>query len=204
MNSATKTFEYDGGVVVRKMEEKDAAAVCKLWVDGLAQTSENVFWPVRSIPENHMKEYAKHATSSEGDVGPDGANLMGYWGNKTDRCMLVATLTDDPETVVGSVAVKKGMEYSDEEPEATVGSIWRMSVSPSVRRKGLGHKLMQSAESIAKTEYECTSMGLWTGNVVAAQFYCKKCGFRILEGQENWYDFLNPFPVPLKYVKDSI
>lgn len=197
-------FEYDGGVIVRKMLDRDVSTVCTLWVDGLGQTSEHVLWPFRSIAANHMVEYAKHATSEEGDVGPNGSNLMKYWGNKKDRCMLVAVLLDDPETVVGSVAVKKGMEYADEEPESTIGSIWRMSVSPNVRRKGLGQKLMQSAESIAKNEYSCASLGLWTGNPVAAQFYCKKCGFYKMEGQEKWTDFLNPFPSPFKYAKDGI
>jgi ribosomal protein S18 acetylase RimI-like enzyme len=144
-----------------------------------------------------MKEYGEEATSASGDVGPNGSNLMEFWGDKEDRVMLVATLAEDPDVVVGAVAVKKGPSYSDVEPESTEASIWRMSVSSNVRRRGLGKKLMQAAEEWARDKYHCTSMGLWTANAVAGKFYCDKAGFEVVPTE----DMYSPHLKPLRYSK---
>jgi GNAT superfamily N-acetyltransferase len=198
-NPESKTY---GDVLIRLMQKKDESAVCELWLAGLAQTADSLVFFMRPMASRKMKEYGDHATSEDGDVGPNGNKLMSEWGGKSDRCMLVACLQEAPDTIVGCVAVKKGMDHEKEEPKATIGSIWRMSVSKTVRRRGLGQKLMQAAEDWAKAKFACTSMGLWTANALAAKFYCDKCGFAVKEGQIQWYDPINPFPKVWTYRKD--
>jgi len=188
-------------ISIRLMNEADGARVAELWQQGLAQTSETSswFWPIQWYTAYRMNQYATHAMSDDGDVGPKGSNLMKYWGDKKDRAMLVACLSD---RVVGAVAVKKGMDYSKEENDSRVGSIWRMSVDETVRRQGLGKKLMASAEERAKKEYHCQSMGLWTANPVAARFYCEKCGYAPNKEYEMvWKDFFSLSPKIVLYEK---
>jgi ribosomal protein S18 acetylase RimI-like enzyme len=204
----------DGGgeITIRPLRKEDEATVAELWLKGLSQTSESISFPLlRPYVDNKMNKYAAMATSETGDVGPKGCNLMEKWSNKKDRVMLVACmrlLVDDDnkkEVVVGSVGVKKGLGYGDdEEIDSTEASIWRMSVSSQVRRQGLGQKLMQAAEAHAKNEYGCTGMGLWTANTIAAKFYSVKCGFHLVEGKGNWYDAISPFPKVSQYKKDLV
>jgi N-acetylglutamate synthase-like GNAT family acetyltransferase len=85
------------------------------------------------------------ATALDGDIGPNGFNLLRTY-SKSDRKMFVAVLQDRTvltqdfdinlaeDCVVGCVAVKRGMGESDEEPESSVASIWRLSVKESTRR----------------------------------------------------------------------
>jgi ribosomal protein S18 acetylase RimI-like enzyme len=192
------------GVIIRPMKKEDEATVAELWLEGLSQTSEASSVLVRSFVASKMKGYGEYATSQEGDVGPNGCKLMDSWGVKDDRIMLVACLEEEPEKVVGSVGVKKGLAHDVQEPDSSQASIWRMSVSPPVRRRGLGKKLMQAAEEHAKNEYKCTAMGLMTANEIAGKFYSEKCGYQVVEGQTHWYDPISPFPKILRYEKDLV
>ena len=147
-----------------------------------------------------MKKDMHQALSADGDVGPDGANLTKTY-NGDDRCMMVATVGDPPQ-VVGCCAVKRGMDSTKIEAESSIGSIWRMSVDPSARGKGIATKLMTACESWAR-QNGCKSMGLWTVNPVAANFYVKRMGYQPAE-QFYFFDFWLAkqfIPPAVKYTK---
>lgn len=189
-------------VIIRPMKKEDEVDVAEIWLEGLSQTADSMFVLFRPTTQNKMKLYGEAATSEAGDIGPNGSKLMEFWGNKDDRVMLVACLSEEPDKVVGAVGVKKGASYSDKEPESTQASLWRMSASSQVRRRGLGEKLMQAADEWARDKYHCTSMGPWTSNGIAAKFYCEKGGFELSPGQVEWYDAFSPIAKPLQYAKN--
>lgn len=87
-----------------------------------------------------MNKLQEHATSNEGDVGPDGSNLVKHWMNKSDRVMLVAECIQDvticgrttkQHIIVGCCGVKIGTFESEVGPESDIGSVWRVSVDKS-------------------------------------------------------------------------
>jgi len=168
------------------MVSSDASHICQLWCDGLDQTSEACQWNIsKYLVSKMMMKLKEHATSNEGDVGPDGSNLVKHWMDKSDRVMLVAECTQDDNDgdttqIVGCCGVKIGTSESDVSPESDVGSVWRVSVDKSARIKGVGKALMNKAESWI-SEKRCTKMQLVTGNRIAANFY-KSIGYQKI----NW------------------
>jgi len=124
-----------------------------------------------------MDKLREHATSEDGDVGPDGGNLANCWMERDDRVMLVAelvvakvdtfssdtidTTASDPANineatakgkVVGCCGVKMGTSETQPGPETDVGSVWRVSVDALARQKGVGRALMDEAERWVVTE----------------------------------------------------
>jgi ribosomal protein S18 acetylase RimI-like enzyme len=177
-------------VIVRHMKAGDEATVADIWHQGLRQTADAnwiVIWP---IMQYKMKEYGNEALSEKGDMGPKGNKLLEVWSRK-DRAMLVASLADNPNHIVGVVGVKKGASQDQDEPDSTVASIWKMSVDPSVRRCGLGHALMRAAEEHARDTLNCTTLVLITANPIAGNFY-SKVGFSVVHPEKRWYDSFNP------------
>lgn len=178
------------------MISTDASHICQIWCDGLDQTTEACQWNISKYLVGHMMDKLReHATSNEGDVGPNGLNLVKHWMDKSDRVMLVAECTDDvndgdttstisttkpQQIVVGCCGVKIGTSESEVGPESDVGSVWRVSVDKSARSKGVGKALMNKAESWI-SEKRCTKMQLVTGNRIAANFY-KSIGYQKI----NW------------------
>jgi len=173
------------------MISTDASYICRIWCGGLDQTTEACQWNISKYLVSHMMDKLKeHATSNEGDVGPDGSNLEKHWMDKSDRAMLVAECTDDVDNgdtdviskrrIVGCCGVKIGTSESEVGPEVDVGSVWRVSVDKAARSKGVGKALMNKAESWI-SEKRCTKMQLVTGNRIAANFY-KSIGYQKI----NW------------------
>lgn len=176
------------------MISNDAPHICRIWCDGLEQTTEACQWRITKYLVSHMmNKLQEHATSNDGDVGPDGSNLVKHWMNKSDRLMLVAECTynndgDDGDTsdtieqkrIVGCCGVKIGTSESDLGPETDVGSVWRVSVDKSARSRGVGKALMTEAEQWISHK-SCTKMQLVTGNRIAANFY-KTIGYQKI----NW------------------
>lgn len=188
-------------VVIRPLQVQDCAAAAQIWRDGLEQSAASINILLRPCFAHYMAAYGDEAMSETGDVGVNGSNLPVFW-NGTDRVMLCAFLSENPDTCVGVVGVKIGPSFKDEEPGATEASIWRMSVDGTVRRRGIGLKLMEAAQQWAK-EHGCTSMGLWTVNKIAASFYCDKCGFAEVPNQCSWYAAnIKLTPNVLRYTKE--
>ena len=167
-------------VIIRPLQESDAPSVCKIWCSGLSQTTDHAIpWFLRPIATQKMNEMRDAAISTDGDVGPDGANLIKMYGNRKDRTMFVACEeVESTDVILGCCAVKKGMDENKEEPESDIASIWRMSVDESHRGKGVATKLMEECERYAKNDLQCKRMGLWTLNPVASKFYMNRMGYR--------------------------
>ena len=186
---------------IRPMISTDAFTICQIWCDGLNQTSQSCQWNMSKHIVGHMMTKLKdHATSEEGDVGPNGANLAIRWMDKSDRVMLVAEydeIASKEQRVVGCCGVKIGTHESKHGPESDVGSVWRVSVDPSARNLGVGKVLMAEAErwiSDSSNGRCCTKMQLVTGNRIAAQFY-KTLGYEKI----NW--ILHALDLPGWYEK---
>ena len=162
---------------------------------------------LRSFATTKMNEMRDAAISENGDVGPDGSNLIKIYGEKNDRQMFVAVASDkdtSEEIVVGCCAVKRGMDEHNSEPESDIASIWRMSVDESHRGQGIATKLMETCEEYAKTQLECKRMGMWTLNPVAANFYMNRMGYRkedYMYISDNWVAKLF-IPPAFRYEKE--
>lgn len=167
-------------IIIRPLRESDAPSVCKIWCNGLSQTTQHAIpWFLRPFATQKMNEMRDVAISNDGDVGPNGSNLIKMYGEKSDRQMFVACEQGvAPEVVLGCCAVKKGMDDHKEEHESDIASIWRMSVDESQRGKGIATMLMQECERFAKDDLQCKRIGLWTLNPVAANFYTSRMGYR--------------------------
>jgi GNAT superfamily N-acetyltransferase len=138
-----------------------------------------------------MSQLAASATSVDGDVGPDGANMYRVWGSSsglevtsrngdddkgsTDRALFVAERGDGQ--VLGLCCVKRGEgEHDSPSVECPVFSIWRMSVHESARGAKVGARLMSAAEEWARLRGG-RKMTLVTGNSIASLFY-KRIGYQ--------------------------
>lgn len=194
-NTATES------VIVRPIKAGDAAAVAQIWRDGLAQTAEGLEEPMRSKMLQGMEEYGANAMREDGDVGPNGCKLMEFWG-KEGCVMLVVCLPENPNEVVGAVGVKQGLTYDNVEPDSKEASIWRMSVSSKVRRRGLGRALMKAADEYAQAKFGCTKMGLLTANDIAAKFYTEKVGFQVVPQTDEPKDLSDPRSKIRQYIKE--
>lgn len=168
-------------VLIRPMNAKDAAAVAKIWRDGLSQTADSHGFVLKPIMRYSLEHYGNEAMKTAGDVGPEGVNLVERWMAKVDRTMLVACCVDSDDgsesKCIGCIGVKIGGDMEKEEPGSTVASVWRMSVEESTRRQGVGLKLLRAAEEWAR-EHQCKTMVLETTNKIAAQFYTVKAGYQ--------------------------
>jgi len=195
-----------GRVSVRPLTAQDAAAVAQIWKDGLQQTAEASPWWIRTKMVDGMHKYGESALKEDGDVGPNGINLMPKWNAKATRRMFVAVLDDNNERVVGAVGVRKGYEENEEhDPDCKLASIWRMSVDTSVRRQGVGLALIEKAEDWAR-ENKCTRMKLVTANPVAGRFYVEKAGYEIRQAKETatcWWWWQN-IPQPWRSTHEII
>ena len=199
------------GITIRPMEDSDCADVARIWLEGLEQSKTAVPWWLHGwFMDGMNRNLVAPAISETGDVGPNGCNLMKTYMEPNDRCMMVATYADsssnsDDESVrvvVGCCAVKVGMDSTKVEPDSKIGSIWRMSVDETCRGKGIATKLMTECETWAK-QRNCTSMGLWTVNPVAANFYMKRMNY--IKGEEyqivtNWFA-QQVIPPSIQYTK---
>ena len=203
-------------VHVRPMTRADAPQICHIWSEGLSQTTNACQWDItKRLVGPMMEKLKEHATSEDGDVGPDGGNLPKYWMERDDREMLVAeSVVTKNDTkfcsndatikgkVVGCCGVKMGTSETQPGPEIDVGSVWRVSVDASARQSGVGRALMDEAERWIVTEGKKTNNGgsdkimkmqLVTGNGVAADFY-KAIGYRkrywVLDyfGLPGWFE----------------
>lgn len=171
-------------ITFRPIQPGDAAQVAEIWRAGLSQTYESMSDPMeRERVQGFMKEYEERAFAKDGDVGPDGCNLVQRWGGKesfANGCKFMIVAIDDNATrtetvVLGCCGVKRGIseETDIQEKDATeVFSIWRLSVSADARGMGLGRLLMEKAEGWA-VEHGGKKMILYTGNPAASSFYQK-------------------------------
>lgn len=191
---------------IRPLVESDAESVCKIWCSGLSQTTRHAIpWFLRFVATQKMNELRDVAISENGEVGPNGSNLIKMYGNKDDRQMFIACETfESKEVVLGCCAVKRGMDEHNEEPDSDIASIWRMSVDETHRGKGVATKLMEECERFAKSDLHCKRMGLWTLNPIAANFYVKRMGYRKEDYAyvvDNWVAKLF-IPPAFRYEKD--
>jgi len=163
-------------VAIRVLSDPDKADVCRIWVDGLEQSKMAVPWFLRPWLLRKMHKMRDASLSNEGDVGPNGKNLLQTYSGKEDRRMFVACV-GEPSVVVGCCAVKRGMDETKSEEESQICSIWRMSVDVNYRGHGIATKLMAACEDWS-AEKRCTKMGLFTINPVAAKFYVDRMGYQ--------------------------
>ena len=155
-------------VQVREFQESDGPVVTKIWLEGLPQTTANVwliFWPFLAYM---MQKEANTVTAEDGDLGPQGSNVPKKWMGQDDRTFFVATLMDEDsgnEEVVGCLGVRS-IDNSAEK----YASMHRVSVAEKHHRKGIATLLMQHAEDWARSE-DCHTLQLMTGNPRARDFY---------------------------------
>ncbi|GFH25008.1 N-acetyltransferase domain-containing protein [Haematococcus lacustris] len=150
-----------------------AAAMCRLLGHGsvllplcLATTSGAVYFigPLLVYSSLNRKMQAIIAKSEMRDIRTN-------WASHNSRAFLVADLAGQ---VVGATAVHLGsVDYPSEAPvteddlQGSVASIFRMTIDSSVRRAGIGSKLLGAAEEYAKARgYQ--SMLLHTANQAAS------------------------------------
>jgi len=163
---------------IRKFNpDGDAAALTKIWVKGLDQSSNAKWWITRKWWKDMFDEYAAKATSEDGDMGPDGTNLEKQWClDKTNRVMLVAEKIspESPPQLVGCCGVIRGTDSSPKEidEKETTFSIWKMSVDEKCQGKGVGGKLMKEAEKWTKANGGIKLRAVTT-NPIASKFYQK-------------------------------
>lgn len=177
-------------VIVRPIEEKDQKDVAQIWHSGLQQTVQHCPWFVRPWIRAAFGRMAKRSFEENGDIGPNGSNLVKKWKNG-NRCMFVATFKEHPEKVVGCVGVKRGPNEHDDNVKGDkddinvanplddnqIASIWKMSVAETARRRGVGRALLEAAEEWARKQHQpCRihTMQLVTMNPAAAQFYLQQ------------------------------
>lgn len=208
-------------VSIRPLRESDASAAAKIWRDGLSQTTRHaVPWifrslaAVRSLADEKMGAMRDEVLSEDGDVGPDGANLVRTYREEDGRRMFVACVPDDGSggsssssagyVVVGCCGVKRGMDEYKSEPESNTASIWRMSVDESHRGRGVATQLMNASEEYARAELGCAKVTLLTVNPIAINFYMNRRGYRRAELChhiiDNWIGRLL-FPPVYRYEK---
>ena len=167
-------------VKIRKFNPNtDAKSLTEVWVKGLDQTSNAKWWFQRQWWKDMFVRYAAKATSEDGDMGPEGANLAKHWcTDEGNRCMLIAELVSKEETnpplLVGCCGIVRGTSLSAEDIDKTETrfSIWKMSVDEKIQGKGVGGKLMKAAEVWAK-DNGCLKLRMITANPVASYFYQK-------------------------------
>lgn len=97
------------------------------------------------------------------------------------------TFSDLGEVLVGAYDAGKlvgigGLNIDPYEPEALVGRIRRLFVTPSHRRKGVGVCLMGSIETHAKTHF--TRVQLFTSSPNAGRFY-EKLGYQPVKNRHK-------------------
>ena len=172
---------------IRLFEVRDAPSVTRIWVDGLEQTVQAASVFTRPLWRLLMEKLADHATSPNGDMGPDGANLDRFWGSngegeRDDRAIYIAESRDRVTgvvAVVGVCCVKRGEDEKDIPPAGyPVFSIWRMSVDERVRGTKIGTRLMSAAEDWARGKGG-GKMTLITGNSIASKFY-RSIGYKTI------------------------
>lgn len=81
-----------------------------------------------------------------------------------------------------------------------------MSVDPIIRGKGVATKLMMACEDWARSK-GCKSMGLWTVNPVASNFYVKRMGYQHSAEQfyiHNYWLARQFVPPVVKYTKSLV
>ena len=182
------------------MQAEDASTIAQIWFQGLSQTSDANWFFLRPLLRFKMEQYGQESLSEMGDMGPEGNKLIEIW-SRNDRVMLVAYQKDAPDHIVGMVGVKKGDDPLDEQPDAVVASIWKMSVAVSARRQGVGQALMKAAEEHARNVLHCHTMVLMTANPAAGEFY-ESCHF-IRVPPATWYEALHPIRLILRrYAKE--
>jgi len=160
-------------VAVRPLREADCSKAAEIWVSGLQQTVEASSVLMRPLCRYAFRRLADKATAPDGDMGPNGSNLVSHWSG-SDRYMMVAELAGE---IVGVCGVKRGTEEDKEAlPDCKDFSIWRLSVAADARRAGVGIKLMTSAQDWAR-EAGGHRMLLITGNPIARRFYCERMGY---------------------------
>mmetsp|Transcript_13200 Transcript_13200/g.19216 ORF Transcript_13200/g.19216 Transcript_13200/m.19216 type:complete len:187 (+) Transcript_13200:186-746(+) len=166
-------------ILVRNITENNQAAAAEIWQNGLQQTVDAIAakfylpsWFMNHTLGRLFNYMATQAMSLDGDVGPNGSNLCKHWKGD-DRCMFIACAEQDK--VIGLVGVKKGAKEQEaaSDDDASIASIWRLSVSEAYRGQGVAEKLMLEAEKWAK-ENQCHSMTLNTMNPIASKFYIHK------------------------------
>eukprot|EP00747_Dinoflagellata_sp_TGD_P047152 gnl/TRDRNA2_/TRDRNA2_144841_c0_seq1.p1 gnl/TRDRNA2_/TRDRNA2_144841_c0~~gnl/TRDRNA2_/TRDRNA2_144841_c0_seq1.p1 ORF type:complete len:184 (+),score=31.74 gnl/TRDRNA2_/TRDRNA2_144841_c0_seq1:45-596(+) len=171
--------------VVLPFKEADGPAVAEIWISGLQQTLDESNGLMKLLFRQTMPTLVSKATGPEGDIGPDGANLLSHWSGD-DRCLFVATSSDK---VVGCCGVKRGYREGEvADTSEACSSVWRVSVAEEMRRCGVGTALMKAAEDWAR-EAGSHTMYLITGNPVASKFYCERMGYRRL----SWTEALGPW-----------
>jgi len=133
------------------------------------------FNPFRYLMWLLLKKMELTAVSPCGDVGPGGRCLAERWGGaeypsddlSTCKLMLVATAGDG--SVIGCCGFKRGTDEAKDAAEGEVFSVWRLSVSPKVRGKGLGRTLMEHGEGWAR-QRGCKKVLLYTGSPLCENY----------------------------------
>ena len=157
------------------LEKRHCADVSRIWVAGLRQTVDSSGCCSRPFWSWLMKSLVSSATSEDGEMNPDGTNLLNIWSGKSDRTMLIAEIDG---AVVGCCAVKRGeQEKVIADDNCTVFSVYRLSVDEKSRQKGIATKLMRSAEEWAKA-HGGLKITLFNANNVAGKFFCEKMGYK--------------------------
>ena len=191
-----------GEVVIRHFcAESDAKAVHDIWINGLEQTVQSKWFLFRPIWRLFFHIMALNAIKANGDVGPNGQNLLSYWcADSNNRCLLVGEQNysgteEKKRNIVGCIAVIRGTDTRSNavvNNKETTFSVWKMSVADEYRRHGIGRILLDTGEDWARNN-GCKKMKMVTANPIASKFYQKQ-GYKpvhsniLLSWLGCWYD----------------
>mmetsp|Transcript_7887 Transcript_7887/g.12331 ORF Transcript_7887/g.12331 Transcript_7887/m.12331 type:complete len:213 (-) Transcript_7887:146-784(-) len=173
---AVRSSSLGPGILVKRMKSEDAAAIAEIWAEGVIQAADTAPFYFKQQVLQDFKKYRDEALTYDGDVGPQGVNLLEHW-EEEGRVMFVAFPEDNPGKLIGCVGVQLGCDERIVDLESTIASIWKISVEKGERRRGVGKALMEKAESWAKEEHNCASLRLVTANTIAVTFFCETMGF---------------------------
>jgi len=132
---------------VRELKPDDCSACADIWERGLTQTWQQMFL-TRALMKRSMESLAAKSLASDGDIGPQGANLFPMWMEKTDHGFLVA-VTTERGAVIGCIAVKPKGDINGEQKRF---EFVKWSVDEAWRGKGVGKALVEGAEDFVKKQ----------------------------------------------------
>ena len=182
-------------MLIRPVNESDVVDLTQIWLDGLPETVQNSRWFWKPLLWLVMALREKEICGPNGDLGPQGANIMKYYhhhNNDDDddvksregdiqpkpRMLFVAQHPTTKE-ILGCVGVK-----AEDENDAAVGEIVRMSVARAGRRMGIARQLMSHAETWSTEVGRYKKLVLSTGTPRAVDFY-SSMGYH----RSDWFGF---------------
>jgi hypothetical protein len=115
------------------MKQEDASCIAEIWRNGLEKMAKSYGLIVMMqlimgyAIKQCIKQCGSEAMKPEGNLVPQGINLVDAWMENDNQIMLVAT--NDMGVIIGCIGVKLGFDMKQQQPGSTIASVWTMSVA---------------------------------------------------------------------------